>query len=163
MSDLTHLDSQGRARMVDVTGKAPSVREAVARACVIMQPATAARILDNRIPKGDVFAVARLAGIMAAKKTGDLIPLCHPLALTGADLSFRGDPEQGRIQIEARIRTVGQTGVEMEALVAVSMAALAIYDMCKAIDREIRIADVELVEKHGGQSGSYVRGSGEGA
>jgi cyclic pyranopterin phosphate synthase len=140
--------------MVDVGGKPDTVREAVARAEVVMRPETAALIQAGGLPKGDVLAVARLAGIMGAKRTPDLIPLCHPIMLTGADVSFQWDEARSRLQIEAAARTVGKTGVEMEALTAVTVAALAVYDMCKAVDREMRIEAIRLVRKTGGRSGT---------
>ncbi len=157
LSNLTHLDEKGHARMVEVGGKKNTRREAVARGEVVMQPETLELILAGKAPKGEVFGVARLAGIMAAKKTSDLIPLCHPLALTGVDMEFRPDKEHNKIEIEARVRTTGPTGVEMEALTAVSVAALAIYDMCKAVDRGVVIGAVRLVRKSGGKSGTYQR------
>lgn len=155
---LTHLDADGHARMVDVSGKAVTVREAVAGGCVRMRPDTLARIQAGGIPKGDVLAVARVAGIMAAKRTGDLIPLCHPLPLSAVTIEFRPDAATGRLGIEARCRTEARTGVEMEALTAVSVAALTVYDMCKAVEKGMVVETVELLEKHGGKSGSWVRG-----
>lgn len=157
MSQLTHLDERGQARMVDVGGKEDTRREAVARGEVAMRPETLDLILGGKVPKGEVFGVARVAGIMSAKKTSALIPLCHPLMLTGVDVRFRPDRERSRVEIEARVRTTGQTGVEMEALTAVSVAALAIYDMCKAADREITIGSIRLVHKSGGKSGTFDR------
>lgn len=157
MSDLTHLDELGQARMVEVGGKETTRREAVARGEIAMRPETLEMILAGKVPKGEVFSVARVAGIMAAKKTPDLIPLCHPLALTGVDVHFRPDRGHSRIEIEAKTRTTGQTGVEMEALTAVSAAALAIYDMCKAVDREMVIGAIRLVHKSGGKSGVFQR------
>lgn len=157
MSKLTHLDDQGQARMVEVGGKEFTRREAVARGEVSMRPETLELILGGRISKGEVFGLARVAGIMAAKKTPDLVPLCHPLMLTGIDVRFRPQPDQSKVEIEARVRTTGQTGVEMEALTAVSVAALAIYDMCKAVDREMVIGAVRLVHKSGGKSGTFER------
>lgn len=155
MSVLTHLDERGQARMVDVQDKADTVREAVARGEVVMRPETAALIQSGTAAKGDVLAAARLAGIMGAKRTSDLIPLCHPLPLTGADVSFAWDDERGRLLIQASARTVGKTGVEMEALTAVTVAALTVYDMCKAVDRGMRIEAVRVVRKTGGKSGTY--------
>jgi cyclic pyranopterin phosphate synthase len=154
---LTHLDSQGRANMVDVTEKAVTSREATAEARVRMLPATLAMIQQGGHPKGDVFAVARIAGIQAAKKTSELIPLCHPLMLTSVkvELSAEGDDS---VRILARCRLAGQTGVEMEALTAASVAALTIYDMCKAVDRGMVIEGVRLLEKLGGKSGHFVAG-----
>ena len=151
---LTHFDEAGRAAMVDVSTKAETERVAVARGRIVMAPATLALILAGQMGKGDVLGVARLAGIMAAKKTSDLIPLCHPLALTKVtvDLTPAG-PDA--IEIEALAKLVGRTGVEMEALTAVTVAALTVYDMCKAADRGMRIEAVRLVEKTGGKSGSF--------
>ena len=153
--ELTHFDAQGRARMVDVSGKEATARVAVARGTVTMAPETLRRISGGEIAKGDVLAVARLAGIMAAKRTHDLIPLCHPLALTAVELDLRTDPARDAVDIEATVRTTGKTGVEMEALTAVSVAALTVYDMCKAIDRAMRIGDIRLAHKSGGKSGTY--------
>ncbi|MFA4884957.1 MAG: cyclic pyranopterin monophosphate synthase MoaC [Desulfotomaculaceae bacterium] len=157
MNGLTHLDEHGQARMVEVGAKEITRREAVARGEVAMRPGTLDMILEGKTPKGEVFGVARIAGIMAAKKTPEIIPLCHPLALTGIDVQFRSDQELSRVEIEARVRTTGQTGVEMEALTAVSAAALTIYDMCKAVDREMVIGAIRLVHKSGGKSGSFNR------
>ncbi|KUK82940.1 MAG: Cyclic pyranopterin monophosphate synthase accessory protein [Pelotomaculum thermopropionicum] len=157
MNELTHLDDQGQARMVEVGGKEVTRREAVARGEVFMRPETLKLILGGGISKGEVFGLARVAGIMAAKKTSDLIPLCHPLMLTGIDVRFRPEPDQSKVEIEARVRITGRTGVEMEALTAVSVAALAIYDMCKAVDREMMISAVRLVHKSGGKSGTFER------
>lgn len=154
---LTHFDADGRAIMVDVGDKENTRREAVARGEVRMQSGTLGRILDNRIEKGDVLAVARLAGIMAAKKTPELIPLCHPLLINSVTLELTPDRERHLVLIEARVRVNGQTGVEMEALTAVTVAALTVYDMCKAIDREMTIGAVQLVEKSGGRSGHFRR------
>ena len=151
---LTHLDSQGRANMVDVTEKAVTEREAIAEARVRMLPQTLQMIVDGEHPKGDVFAVARIAGIQAAKKTSDLIPLCHPLMLTGVKVELRAEGDDC-VHITARCKLSGQTGVEMEALTAASVAALTIYDMCKAVDRGMVIEQVRLLEKLGGKSGHY--------
>lgn len=151
---LTHLDSQGRANMVDVTAKAVTSREAVAEARVRMQPATLQMITDGAHPKGDVFAVARIAGIQAAKKTSDLIPLCHPLMLTSVKVELAGEGGN-TVVIQARCKLAGQTGVEMEALTAASVAALTIYDMCKAVDKGMVIEAVRLLEKRGGKSGDF--------
>ncbi|WP_295487446.1 cyclic pyranopterin monophosphate synthase MoaC [uncultured Pseudomonas sp.] len=151
---LTHLDSQGRANMVDVTEKAVTAREASAEARVRMLPATLRMIVEGEHPKGDVFAVARIAGIQAAKKTSDLIPLCHPLMLTSVKVELRADGEDA-VHILARCKLAGQTGVEMEALTAASVAALTIYDMCKAVDKGMVIEQVRLLEKIGGKSGHY--------
>jgi cyclic pyranopterin monophosphate synthase len=154
---LTHFDEEGRAVMVEVGDKVPTRRTAVARGEVRMREETLQRILDRQVEKGDVLAVARLAGILAAKKTPDLIPLCHPLALSSAAVDFTPFPGQGRVEIEATVKVTGTTGVEMEALTAVSVAALTIYDMCKAVDKGMEIGAICLVEKHGGKSGSYRR------
>jgi cyclic pyranopterin phosphate synthase len=154
-ADLTHFDAQGRARMVDVSDKDVTSRVATARGTVLMAPETLRRIVDGGIAKGDVLAVARLAGIMAAKRTHDLIPLCHPLPLTGVVCDLRADPARHAVDVEATVRTTGKTGVEMEALTAVSVAALTVYDMCKAIDRGMRLTEIRLVHKSGGKSGLY--------
>ncbi len=156
MSELTHLDESGRASMVDVGHKPDTERTAVVRGHVSMQPETLRLIQDGLIKKGDVLSVARIAGIMAAKRTAEMIPLCHPLQLTHVDVDLSLDEENSRVLIEARVRTVGKTGVEMEALTAASVAALTVYDMAKAVDRGMRIQDIRLVEKHGGQSGDIV-------
>ncbi|NJN17180.1 MAG: cyclic pyranopterin monophosphate synthase MoaC [Oscillochloris sp.] len=150
---LTHLDAEGRAHMVDVGAKAETQREAVARGSVYMRPETLRMILDGAAPKGDVLAAARIAGIMAAKRTPDLIPLCHTLLLTHVGVDLTPDADASVLRIEATVRTKGQTGVEMEALTAVSVAALTIYDMCKAVDRNMRISDLRLASKSGGRSG----------
>src|SRR6185369_15400708 len=154
---LTHLDRAGRARMVDVGAKAPTRREAVAAARVLMRPETLRLIVDGALPKGDVLAVARVAGIAAAKETPRLIPLCHPLLLTHVGVEFAPDVERGVLAIEAAVRVEGRTGVEMEALTAASVAALTVYDMCKAVDRGMEITAVRLLTKRGGASGTYVR------
>ncbi len=154
---LTHLDAQGRAQMVDVGEKNVTVREAIARAAVHMAPETLRSITDGTNPKGDVFAVARLAGIQAAKRTADWIPLAHPLALDQVIVDLQADETNSRVLIEGRARVQARTGVEMEALVAVSAASLTIYDMCKAIDRGMTIEGVRLVRKTGGKSGTWVR------
>jgi len=156
MSKLTHLDESGRATMVDVGQKPPTEREAVARGHVAMQPETLALIKDGALKKGDVLTIAQVAGIMAAKRTHELIPLCHPIALTHVDVTLALDEQDSRVLIEARARTTGQTGVEMEALTAVAVAGLTIYDMAKAVDRSMRVEAIRLVEKHGGQSGDIV-------
>ena len=155
-SSLTHLDERGAARMVDVSEKAVTRREAVASARVLMQPATRALILAGETKKGDVLATARLAGIMAAKRTGELIPLCHPLPLEAVQVELLPEGED-RLRVVARAVVVARTGVEMEALTAASVAALTIYDMCKAVDRGMVITDLRLEEKSGGRSGHYVR------
>jgi cyclic pyranopterin phosphate synthase len=157
MAEFTHLDEKNKARMVDVTGKKKSLREAIAEGKVLMKPETVQEIEAGKVAKGDVFGVAKIAGIMAAKRTGDIIPMCHPLELTGIDIDFTSDPERGEITIEATVRTVGRTGVEMEAMTAVSTAALTIYDMCKSADREIVLSDIRLLKKSGGKSGTFVR------
>lgn len=151
---LTHLDSQGRAHMVDVTDKSVTFREAVAEARVRMLPSTLQMIVDGAHPKGDVFAVARIAGIQAAKKTSDLIPLCHPLMLTGVKVELSAEGADS-VHIVARCILSGQTGVEMEALTAASVAALTLYDMCKAVDRGMTIENIRLLEKLGGKSGHF--------
>lgn len=162
MSDphLTHLDEHGAARMVDVSAKQPTRREALAAGEVHMRPETLALIQAGGVPKGDVLAVARVAGIMAAKRTPDLIPLCHPLPLTGVTVDFEFDEQHAVIHITARVRCTGITGVEMEALTAVSVAALTIYDMAKAVDRSMAIQNIRLLEKHGGKSGDWIREGG---
>jgi cyclic pyranopterin monophosphate synthase len=156
MSELTHLDAEGHAYMVDVGQKDDTPREAVARGAVLMLPETLRLIMAGELPKGDVLAVARVAGIMAAKRAPDLIPLCHPLLLTHVAVDLQPDPDRQAILIEATVRTTGKTGVEMEALTAVSAAALTIYDMCKAVDRGMRIVDIRLAQKRGGRSGEIV-------
>ena len=155
--EWTHLDSQGRLKMVDVGDKDITAREARAQAVVCLSPETLHRILDQSLPKGNVFEAARLAGILAAKRTWELIPLCHSLQLSGVDIDFSSDLEESRIKITSRARTQDRTGVEMEALVAVTNAALTIYDMCKAVDRAMSITDVRLIFKSGGRSGTYRR------
>jgi len=160
MSELTHFDAQGQAHMVDVAAKASTHRIGVAQGCIQMLPATLAIIESGTAKKGDVLGVARIAGIQAAKKTSDLIPLCHPLALTRVAIEFEASPANGvspdLVICRATVETVGPTGVEMEALTAVQVALLTIYDMCKAVDRGMTITDVKLLEKHGGTSGSFV-------
>lgn len=158
---LTHLDEQGRAHMVDVSGKEATVREATARARVLLGPATFALVRDGAMKKGDVLTIAQLAGIQAAKRTAELIPLCHPLALSHAEVSLSLDEPGSSVEIEATCRTRGETGVEMEALTAATVAALTVYDMCKAAERGIRITDVRLARKSGGRSGEWL-GPGEG-
>ena len=157
MSSFTHLDDKGRVRMVDVTAKKATDRRAVARGFVKMQSATLEKIVDRKIKKGNVLETARIAGVMAAKRTADLIPMCHPLNLTHISVDFHPDDSRSGIQIEATARLVGQTGVEMEALTAVSTAALTIYDMCKSYDRQMTISDIHLAEKTGGKSGTIKR------
>ena len=155
MADLTHFDKDGNARMVDVSDKDVTERTATASGSIYMQPETLALIQSGGVKKGDVLSVAQLAGIMGAKKTPDLIPLCHPLALTGVDVTLVCDPERQAVDITATCRLAGKTGVEMEALTAVSVAALTVYDMCKAVDRGMRIGDIRVVHKAGGKSGTY--------
>src|SRR5512138_239607 len=152
---LTHMDDEGRARMVDVGDKPVTARTATASGFVRMAAATVQAIREHRTPKGDPLEVARLAGIMAAKRTSELIPLCHPLPLTHIDVDLTLDSEVNAVRIVATARTVGKTGVEMEALTAVSVAALTVYDMAKAVDRAMRLSDIRLLEKHGGQHGDY--------
>ena len=155
MSDLTHFDERGNARMVDVGDKDVTERVATAKASIVMQPATLALIRDKKAAKGDVLAVAQLAGIMAAKKTSDLIPLCHPLALSSVEVTLRLDEKRHAVDIEATCKLKGKTGVEMEALTAASVAALTVYDMCKAVDRGMVIDQVKLLHKSGGKSGTF--------
>ncbi len=157
-SPLTHFDAQGQAHMVDVGAKAATRRVAVAQGRIAMQPATLALITAGTAKKGDVLGVARLAGIMGAKRTADLIPLCHPIALTRVAVEFEVQEADSAVLCRATAETVGPTGVEMEALTAVQVALLTIYDMCKAADRGMVISDVKLLEKHGGKSGSFVAG-----
>jgi cyclic pyranopterin phosphate synthase len=156
MSELTHLDAEGRAHMVDVGEKNVTWREAVARGAVLMRPETLQLIMAGGLPKGDVLAVARVAGIMAAKRAPDLIPLCHPLLLTHVAVDLQPAADGAGLLIAATVRTTGKTGVEMEALTAVSVAGLTIYDMCKAVDRSMRISDIRLAQKRGGRSGELV-------
>jgi len=157
MTGFTHMDTEGRVRMVDVTAKEVTDRTAVARGAIAMQPDTLEKILAGAVTKGNVLETARIAGVMAAKKTSDLVPMCHPLPLTHVRIDFFPDRATHSIRIEAGTRLVGRTGVEMEALTAVTVAALTIYDMCKSHDREMSITDVRLVEKSGGKSGHYMR------
>jgi cyclic pyranopterin phosphate synthase len=159
MKELTHLDEHGKAKMVDVTDKEVTQREAKARGTVLMSPETFQRILEGGISKGDVLGVAKVAGIMGAKSTAELIPMCHPLNITNVEITFNPIEERHCIEIEAQVKLKGQTGVEMEALTAVAVAALTIYDMCKAVDRAMVITDIHLVEKKGGKSGHFVRGA----
>jgi cyclic pyranopterin monophosphate synthase len=154
--EWTHMDAQGRARMVDVGGKDITARQAVARGSVYMQAATLRAIVEQQVAKGDVLQVARIAGIMGAKQTPALIPMCHPLEITNVEVDLWPDPEGSRVCIEARVRNMGRTGVEMEALTAVTVAGLTVYDMCKSLDRQMRLSDVELLYKSGGKSGEYV-------
>ncbi len=156
MPDLTHFDDQGASRMVDTSHKPETLRQAKASGLVRMAPATLALIRDKKLSKGDVLEVARLAGIMAAKRTGELIPLCHPLPITSAAIDFAFEDDD-LLRIEATIRVFGRTGVEMEALTAVSVAALTVYDMCKAVDRVMSVERIRLEEKSGGRSGAFRR------
>ena len=152
---LTHFDSKGNAIMVDVSAKAATAREAVAKGCVFMEPSTLRLIKARKVKKGDVLAVAQLAGITAAKRTPDLIPLCHPIALTSVKVDLVCDTKAKAVQITATCKVMGQTGVEMEALTAVAAAALTVYDMCKSADRGMRISNIRLVKKSGGKSGLF--------
>ncbi|EEG78161.1 cyclic pyranopterin monophosphate synthase MoaC [Dethiobacter alkaliphilus] len=163
MDKLTHINEQGRAKMVDVSAKNSTKRVAVVRGEIKMKPETLERIAAGGIAKGDVLAVAQVAGVMAAKDTARLIPMCHPLFLTSVDIKFDLDREQSLVEIEATVGTTGQTGVEMEALTAASVAALTIYDMCKAVDKDMVIGNIRLMEKAGGKSGHYLRGEREGS
>lgn len=157
MSSFTHIDSEGTARMVDVTEKKQTDRRALAKGRITMSEEAFSALMENRIVKGNVLETARIAGIMAAKRTSEIIPLCHPLMLTHIQIDFTPDTEKMAVEIYASVRTQGQTGVEMEALTAVSAAALTIYDMCKAIDKSMVISDIMLAEKSGGKSGDYRR------
>jgi cyclic pyranopterin phosphate synthase len=157
LSELTHLDDEGTARMVDVSAKEPTTRRAVARAVVRMAPATAARVAAGDAPKGDVLGVARVAGIQAAKRTGELIPLCHPLGLDHVDVEAHLDAEAGTVTLTATAAVTARTGVEMEAMTAAAVAALTVYDMVKGLERGVRIEAVELLRKSGGRSGEWVR------
>lgn len=157
MEQLSHVDTDGKARMVDVGDKPDTVRQARARGAIVMQLTTMELIQRNAVQKGDVLAVAKIAGIMAAKRTAELIPLCHSLPLAIVDLTFQFNIQEARIEIESTARVTGKTGVEMEALTAVSAAALTVYDMCKAVDRDMHITDIRLIEKYGGRSGIYRR------
>jgi len=153
---LTHFDEQGRGRMVDVTGKAVTYRQATAQARVFMREETMKRIQEGRVAKGDVLGVAQVAGVMGVKQTPFLIPMCHPLQITSVDFDFSFDESKICLIIEATVKLQGQTGVEMEALTAVSVAALTVYDMCKAIDKKMEVASIRLVEKQGGKSGDFI-------
>lgn len=157
MAKFTHFNDEGRARMVDVSAKEITSRVAVARGEIRMKPDTLKLIKEQKMAKGDVLAVAQVAGIMGAKKTADIIPMCHPLMLSAVDISFIINEEESKIEIQATVKNSGQTGVEMEALTAVSVAALTIYDMCKAVEKDMVISDIYLVKKSGGKSGDYVR------
>ncbi len=155
MAEFSHIDEDGKAVMVDVSDKDVTERVATAKGSVIMQPETMQKIIDGAMKKGDVISVARLAGIMGAKKTPELIPLCHPLALNSIDVGLTCDAARNAVDITATCRVTGRTGVEMEALTAVAVAGLTIYDMCKAVDRSMRIGDIRLTAKSGGRSGDY--------
>ncbi len=157
MSKFTHLDKEGRVRMVDVSDKDATVREAVAQGVFTMQPEIFDLIREEKVKKGNVLETARIAGIQAAKRTAELIPMCHPLSITHVQVDFSPHPETHSIRIEAVVRVVGKTGVEMEALTAVSIAALTIYDMCMSYDRAMTISDLYLLKKSGGKSGTFVR------
>ncbi|MGF7060604.1 cyclic pyranopterin monophosphate synthase MoaC [Brassicibacter mesophilus] len=153
--EFTHFDEHGRAHMVEVGEKEDTRRSAIARGTIFMKPETVKMIKDDMIKKGDVLSVAQIGGIMGAKKTSDLIPMCHNIFISGADISF--NVLEDAIEIEAEVRTIGKTGIEMEALTAVSMAALTIYDMCKAVDKDMIISNIRLIKKTGGKSGTYLR------
>jgi cyclic pyranopterin phosphate synthase len=157
MAKLSHLDEQGRARMVDVSDKEVTSRIAVARGSIHMRSETLELILAGRVEKGDVFSVARVAGIMAAKKTPELIPMCHPLSITSVEIYLTPEKNPARVEIEAVVRVDGKTGVEMEAMTAVAVAGLTVYDMCKAVDREMSMGEIRLIKKAGGKSGTFVR------
>ncbi len=159
MPEFTHIDENGRVRMVDVTEKNPTVRSATAQGTISMSPETLKKIQDQTVKKGNVLETARIAGIMGAKQTASLIPMCHPLHITHAQVDFFPDPDSSSIRIEATVRATDQTGVEMEALSSVSIAALTIYDMCKSYDRDMVISDIYLLAKTGGKSGTYKRSS----
>ena len=158
MARLTHFDKKGRAKMVDVSKKAETLREAVVRGSIFMNPNTFKRIMSGEIEKGDAFAVAKVAGIMAAKRTSEIIPMCHPLNLSHVEINFYPIKKESRIDIEAKAKIKAQTGVEMEAFVAVATAGLTIYDMCKAIDRGMVVSNIHLIKKAGGRSGTYELG-----
>jgi len=157
MAKLSHLDSEGKARMVDVSGKDVTERIAVARGTIFMRSETLALIMEKKVEKGDVFSVARVAGIMAAKKTSELIPMCHPLNITSVEIELTPQNNPPRVEIEAAVKVAGKTGVEMEAMTAAAVAGLTIYDMCKAADREMTLSEIRLVKKSGGKSGTFIR------
>jgi cyclic pyranopterin phosphate synthase len=157
MAQLSHLDEKGQARMVDVSEKEVTSRIALARGTIHMRPETLELIRQGKVEKGDVFSVARVAGIMAAKKTSELIPMCHPLNITSVQITLTPESAPARVDIEASVRVSGKTGVEMEAMTAVAVAGLTIYDMCKAVDREMTLGEIRLVEKSGGKSGTFIR------
>jgi len=157
MAKLSHLDSEGRARMVDVTEKDVTERIAMARGAIFMRAETLSLIQEKKVEKGDVFSVARVAGIMAAKKTSELVPMCHPLNITSVEIDLTPQQNPARVEIEAVVRVTGKTGVEMEAMTAVAVCGLTIYDMCKAVDRAMTLSEVRLVKKSGGKSGTFIR------
>ncbi len=157
MAQLSHLDAEGRARMVDVSEKDKTNRVAVAQGKILMRAETLAMIVEKRVAKGDVFSVARVAGIMGAKRTPDLVPMCHPLNITSVEISLTPEKNPSRVEIEATVKVTGQTGVEMEAMTAVAVSALTVYDMCKAVDREMTIGEIQLTKKSGGKSGTFTR------
>jgi len=157
MAELTHINNEGRAKMVDVSDKQATVREAIACGTVFVSADTFKIITQGESKKGDVLSVAQVAGIMAAKRTSEIIPMCHPINITGVDISFNPDKECNTIEITAIVHSKGETGVEMEALTAVSVTALTIYDMCKSLQKDIKISDIKLVKKTGGKSGDYIK------
>jgi len=157
MAKLSHLDAEGKARMVDVSGKDVTERIAVARGTIFMRPETLSLIMEKKVEKGDVFSVARVAGILAAKKTSELIPMCHPLNITSVEIFLSPQQNPPRVEIEAVVKVTGKTGVEMEAMTAAAVSGLTIYDMCKAVDREMTLGDIRLVKKSGGKSGTFIR------
>jgi cyclic pyranopterin phosphate synthase len=157
MAKLSHLDAEGKARMVDVSGKDVTERIAIARGTIFMRAETLSLIMEKKVEKGDVFSVARVAGIMAAKKTSELIPMCHPLNITSVEIELTPQNNPPRVEIEAVVKVTGKTGVEMEAMTAAAVAGLTIYDMCKAVDREMTLSNVRLVKKSGGKSGTFIR------
>jgi len=157
MAKLSHLDAEGKARMVDVSRKDVTERIAVARGTIYMRAETLSLIMEKKVEKGDVFSVARVAGIMAAKKTSELIPMCHPLNITSVEIELTPQNNPPRVEIEAVVKVTGKTGVEMEAMTAAAVAGLTIYDMCKAADREMTLSEIRLVKKSGGKSGTFIR------
>lgn len=157
MAKLSHLDAEGKARMVDVSGKDVTERIAIARGTIFMRAETLSLIMEKKVEKGDVFSVARVAGIMAAKKTSELIPMCHPLNITSVEIELTPQNNPPRVEIEAVAKVTGKTGVEMEAMTAAAVAGLTIYDMCKAVDREMTVSNIRLVKKSGGKSGTFIR------
>lgn len=163
VNELTHLDPDGRVRMVDVSEKTPTVREAVAEGIITMSPETYTRLVEGTVAKGNVWETARIAGIMAAKRTSDMIPMCHPLPITHASIDFSPSSDPPQVTINGCVKTIGPTGVEMEALNAVAVAALTVYDMCKAIDKGMTISGIRLLKKTGGKSGTYQAPSRESA